>query len=114
MVTDIYASVISVTAANDSHPLWLRTIEDGHLRPYLSGKPQPQRRQDLTPDVYRMNGAIYLTRRETLLRERNFFGQRPRAYVMPRERAIDIDDELDFLIAECIHSRLLNNDEIRK
>ena len=56
-----------------------------------------------------MNGAIYLTRRETLLQERNFYGQRPRAYVMPRERSLDIDDEFDFVLAEYIHSRFHQN-----
>ena len=111
--TEDVTSVIGVTEANDSHPLLLRTIEGGLLRPYLNGEPQPQRRQDLTPDVYRMNGAIYLTRRETLLHERSFYGQRPRAYVMPRERSVDIDDELDFVIAECIHGRLLQKGEIK-
>lgn len=111
--TEDVTSVISVTEANDSHPLWLRTIEDGLLRPYLGDAPEPRRRQDLTPDVYRLNGAIYLTRRETLLRERSFYGQRSRAYVMPRERSLDIDDELDFAFAECVHSRLHQKGEAR-
>ena len=63
------------------------------------------RRQDLSV-VYQINGAIYLTRRDTLVNEQSFFGARPLPYVMPRERSADIDDELDFAIAEFIHARL--------
>lgn len=112
--TEDVTSVISVTAANDCHPQLMQTIEGGLLRPYRSGEQQSRRRRDQAPDVYRLNGAIYLTRRETLLQERSFYGQRPRAYVMPRERALDIDDELDFMIAECVHNRLLQEGEVRR
>lgn len=57
------------------------------------------------PKYYRINGAIYLVTREELNADR--IGQKNCfAYVMPRERSIDIDSELDFIIAE----HLLNKD----
>lgn len=98
-------AVISVTSANSSHPAKLRVIEAGLLRPYLGGEVTQTRRQDLGSDVYRTNGAIYLARREVLMEQGSFYGSRPRAYVMPPERSIDIDTPLDLEIAEFLHAR---------
>jgi CMP-N-acetylneuraminic acid synthetase len=47
-----------------------------------------------------MNGSIYCWRRESF-RERLWDG-RVRIYVMPRERSVDIDDEMDWKIAELL------------
>ena len=37
-----------------------------------------------------------------LTEERNFLGKQTLAYVMPPERSVDIDDILDFRIAEML------------
>lgn len=57
------------------------------------------RTQDLPP-VYEENSCLYLFRRETLLERRNRLGQRPLMYAIDAREALDIDEELDFLIAE--------------
>ncbi len=98
-------AVISVTDANSAHPAKLKLVEDGMLRPYLGTSFTPVRRQDFGFDVYRTNGAIYLTRRDVLMDEHSFYGKRPCAYVMPSERSIDIDTRLDFEIAEFLFQR---------
>jgi CMP-N-acetylneuraminic acid synthetase len=52
---------------------------------------------------YRVNGALYICREDTFTSEQSFF---PRcgtyAFVMPQDRSVDIDTELDFFIAESI------------
>lgn len=113
--TDIFAAldianaetsaVISVTPAGHFHPVYLRRIQDGYLQSVDDTISPDTRRQDISP-LCRINGAIYLTRRDTLVNEHDFFGTKPRAYVMPGERSADIDDELDFAIAEFIHTRM--------
>ncbi len=57
------------------------------------------RRQD-TPKVYDMNDGIYAMWRDTYLTERTVRTDKVRIYVMPPERSIDIDREIDFKIAE--------------
>jgi len=50
------------------------------------------------PAVYSMNASIYVWRREALAR--GLWGGNVKLYVMPRERSIDIDSEVDFLFVE--------------
>jgi CMP-N,N'-diacetyllegionaminic acid synthase len=98
-------AVIAVTSANNGHPLKLRLIEDGVLKYYLKDSKAQTRRQDFTYDVYRTNGAIYLTRRDVLMQEESFYGSRPLALLMPLERSIDIDTQLDFELAQFLFGR---------
>lgn len=58
------------------------------------------RRQD-SPQCYDMNGSIYIWRRDALFRTKEtVFLEDTTFYVMPEERSVDIDTELDFEIAE--------------
>lgn len=57
------------------------------------------RRQD-TPKSYDMNASIYIWKRNALLNEKNLFLEKTGLYVMPEERSIDIDSELDYRFVE--------------
>lgn len=86
---------VSVTEAEQS-PYWMYTLS-GEDRLYSILEPQPNcsRRQDLPP-VYVLNGAIYIAKIDWLLQTRNFLGPDTVAYKMPKDRSLDIDDEMDF------------------
>lgn len=64
------------------------------------------RTQDLPP-VYEENSCIYLFTRDILVSRRNRLGERPLMYEIPAIEAWDIDEELDFLVADmlCRHLR---------
>jgi CMP-N,N'-diacetyllegionaminic acid synthase len=62
------------------------------------------RRQD-SPECFDMNASIYVWKREALTADPKVFYGDTRLYVMPRERSLDIDDELDFAIVELILRR---------
>lgn len=98
-------AVIGVTSAGNAHPMKLKLIENGVLKPYLGDTLAPQRRQDFGFDVFKTNGAIYLTRRDVLMEQDSLFGAYPRPLVMPPERSIDIDTQLDFDISEFIYQK---------
>ena len=98
-------AVIGITSANTSHPRKLKLIEEGILRPFEDDGFQPVRRQDFGYDVYKTNGAIYLARRDVLMQEGSFYGNCPRPLIMPAERSIDIDTQLDFDMAEFLYRR---------
>jgi CMP-N-acetylneuraminic acid synthetase len=55
--------------------------------------------QDLPP-VYEENSCLYIFTRENLLRRRNRLGDRPQLFEMDAAEAWDIDEELDFAIAD--------------
>ncbi len=60
--------------------------------------------QDLPP-VFEENSCIYLFSRQTLVRRLNRLGERPLMFEIDAQEAWDIDDELDFTIADCLLSR---------
>jgi len=53
------------------------------------------RRQD-APPCFDMNASIYAWWRDSLLNSRNVIQNNTRLFVMPEERSMDIDSELDF------------------
>lgn len=57
--------------------------------------------QDLPP-VYEENSCMYIFTRENLSRRRNRLGERPMMFEMDAMEAWDIDDELDFTIADIL------------
>jgi len=59
------------------------------------------RTQDLPP-VYEENSCIYLFTRETLAQRRNRLGERPMMFAIPAEEAWDIDEEIDFTVADVL------------
>lgn len=93
-------SVVSVSEIpHHYHPLWAWKLDEGRLTPFLKGAERYYRRQDL-PTLYCRNGAIYLVSRRTLLEDNSLFGKVCRPLVMPRFRAVNLDEEWDFLFAE--------------
>jgi len=57
------------------------------------------RRQD-APKTFDMNASIYIWTRENLLKSDTLFSDKTGLYIMPEERSIDIDAELDFEFVE--------------
>jgi len=57
------------------------------------------RRQD-APKSFDMNASIYIWDRDTILHEKELFLPNTGLYVMPEERSIDIDSELDYKVVE--------------
>ncbi|AAO09307.1 TPA: NTP transferase domain-containing protein [Vibrio vulnificus] len=95
-------AVVSVCPCDHS-PLWANTLpDDRSMADFIRHEVSQLRSQDL-PDYYRINGAIYLTRVSRFYQENSLFlSSNIFAYVMDNESSVDIDHELDFLIAETV------------
>jgi len=65
------------------------------------------RTQDLPP-IYEENSCIYLFTRAGLEARRNRIGERPLLFEIDRGEAADIDEELDFAVAEFLYRRRSN------
>ena len=96
-------SVVSVCISEHS-PYWMRTIEEGRVYPFLAEGLTYLRRQDL-PIVYRLNGALWVTRREVLMEGDSVYGEDVRPLVMPVDDSVDIDTPTDVALAELILGR---------
>lgn len=87
---------------SDKPPQWTYTLgAGGALGAVLPAAGGEARRQDL-PSVYAINGAVYVARVPWLLEHEGFVGPGTLGYVMPKARSIDIDDELDLVLAEAL------------
>ncbi len=91
-----------VTVTQPSHNPYYTLVEtqqDGTLR--LSKPTALSRRQD-APAVWGLNGSIYVWSRAALARAAadGFWSVAATPSPMPRERSVDIDDLLDFQLAE--------------
>lgn len=52
------------------------------------------------PAVYAMNASIYVWKRAVL--GQDLWASQPRLHIMPRERSIDVDSEIDFKLIELL------------
>ncbi|TFG71863.1 MAG: acylneuraminate cytidylyltransferase family protein, partial [Anaerolineales bacterium] len=94
-------SVVSVCPVH-KHPYWMKQItDDGRLVDYALPERKYTYRQEL-PVVYALNGAIYLTRRDILLKKSSFYTKNTYAYIMPPERSMDVDTVWDLQLVDLI------------
>lgn len=96
------ANMVSSVCEMDHSPLWSNILpEDLSMENFEDEKIALLPRQSL-PIYYRENGAVYIVKVTHLLSEKNIYKRKSFAYVMDRRKSIDIDEEIDFLIAERI------------
>jgi len=95
-------AIISVCEMDHS-PLWSNTLNESFsMKGFLRDEVLNKRSQDLET-YYRLNGAIYICKTNKLLEEESFFlKENIFAYIMDRKSSIDIDEEIDFKIAETL------------
>ena len=60
------------------------------------------RRQDV-PEGYDLTTVAYVAKPDFILSTENLFSGRVKAFLVPKERSIDIDSKFDFTIAETIY-----------
>lgn len=97
-------AVVSVCEA-ECPPAWIGQLGPEQLMDvFISSKYKGLRSQDLGC-WYRLNGAIYLIGIDEFKHEHDFMPMGTKAYIMPRERSIDIDNESDFNFALALKSR---------
>ena len=99
--------VMSVCEVKE-HPYELMSFVGEEIRLAFDRPKTFSRRQDF-PEFYYVNGAIYLVRTATFLRDHTLFPERCIPYVMDRRYSLDIDSPLDLHIAECTMSWALND-----
>ena len=94
--------VRSVTLAGH-HPYWMKRLDGDRLVPFVDGVDESKYyRRQLLPSAYRLNGAVDVTWYRTVMEKGLLYSGDVRGYVMPVERSIDLDSELDFALAELL------------
>ena len=103
-------SLISCYDASHVHPSIMYEFNEEKLQLYDQSSIM-MRRQKFNP-VYVRNGCIYIVKREYYQKERRLVCDSPIGYKMSRSKSLNIDEDLDFVIAEAIlgdHGLLLDS-----
>lgn len=94
-------SVIAVHELEDHHPIRIKKIIDDRIVDFCLPEKPESRRQDLKPSAYIRSGSIYALKRDHLMIDGRRYGSfESRPYILPPERAINVDTEVDFITAE--------------
>tara|TARA_B100000780_G_C21000415_1_gene400278 strand:- start:95 stop:835 length:741 start_codon:yes stop_codon:yes gene_type:complete len=101
---------ISITPANRS-PYFnmVRFLPDHSVEVLNTAKTIVNRRQD-SPDVFDITTVVYATTAQYIKENQSIFSGRVTAVVVPKNRAVDIDDIYDFICAEAILNSEVYND----
>ena len=92
-------SVMSMYELTDFSLKKIKKIKDGIILPFFQEEgATSSMRQDLEK-MYKRNCAVYLTK-VSFIKEGDLFGKISRAYIMPEERSVDINQPVDFDLAE--------------
>lgn len=106
LITTKADSVIAVHKLDDHHPIRIKKIVDDKIVDFCLPEIPETRRQDLKPDAYIRSGSIYgLTRHHLVVEGRRFGSENSRPYILAPEKAVNVDTEIDFLIAEKLISQ---------
>ena len=95
---------VSLCVADPPPEYHFRINAQHRLNPVIASS-KALRRQDL-PLSYTLNGAVYVFERKWFLANGKLKMADAAAYLMPPERSIDIDTDMDFMLAEmCMRQR---------
>jgi CMP-N,N'-diacetyllegionaminic acid synthase len=101
------ADSVRAVASAAKHPYKMWKFDGQFIRPFLdesfTGMKEPfnANRQDLPP-VFQNNGCMNAFWPETILRKHSVTGERIAGYAMEDWESVNIDTELDFLLAEAL------------
>lgn len=87
-------------SVNTVHPIKEFLWKEG--KPWNYDPARQPKSQDL-PEIYALNFAVSVLSRETMIQCENVVGKRPWLMPIDYEEATDIDDEIDFKIAEYLY-----------
>ena len=93
---------IAVHQLDDHHPARIKKIINGQLVDFCTPEPLEARRQDLKPNAYIRSGSIYAMRKEFLMKKRARYGGIDIPYILPTDRALNIDGPRDLQLAKLI------------
>ena len=97
------ADGVRSVCVSDEHPYGIQKMDGNRLQPFMDNIDRSKYyRRQMLPTVYRFNGAVDVTWCKTVMKKGQLYTGDLRGYVMPPERSVDIDNELDFILTEAL------------
>lgn len=82
----------------DKSPTLFTTLDKNSMAKDISGIDNGYRRQN-EEELFYPNGAIFISKKSTYLKNASFFTEYTEAYVMSKSHSLDVDDKQDFFDA---------------
>ncbi len=95
------ADAVTSVCEVDHSPLWVMTLPENLSLVEFNKRDSDTPRQFLEK-YYRLNGAVYIRKIKYDNSKIQILDSKDYAFIMPREHSIDIDTELDFIIAKSL------------
>ena len=95
------SNVISVTPSSRNPYYNMLEVINDKIKKVKTHKQKITDRRD-APKVYSMNDGIYIWKKEVLFSKSPLVNNNTSLYVMPAERSVDIDEEIDLLLAKAL------------
>jgi len=102
MLNDETDMVITVTPSARSPYFNMVTRQEDGDSHRIYGETLIHRRQD-APCTYDMTTVAYVSRPTYILNNHGLFDGKIKSVIVPKERAVDIDDQFDFIVAETFY-----------
>lgn len=103
-IIDVYANkkLKSLTTVNRlNHPLeWVGTFKSGKFKTLLNN--DDFKMSQNTENFFQLNGFVYITDKSYLIKHKRFITKDTYMHIIPFEKSIDIDTEVDFRTAEAL------------
>jgi len=103
MLCDKTDMVITVTPSQRSPYFNMVTRQEEGTSEIVNSDVRLSRRQDV-PSTFDITTVAYVSRPAYILQNTNLFSGKVKSVIVPKERAIDIDDAYDFMVAETIYN----------
>lgn len=104
-------SIMSLKELTDFSVKKIKKVAEDIIFPFLDDEGATSSQRQNLEKVYKRNCAIYLTKTKYILRG-DLFGKLSLAYLMPEERSIDINQPVDFELAEFWLKKLKEKNEL--
>jgi len=102
-------AIVGIAEEVKSHPAYLLELDrQGRITSLNNDFSSAVRRQDLST-LYRMEGTVYISKTDALLKNKGFYHSRTLGYIVPEWKSHEIDSLIDFICIEAImqHRELL-------
>lgn len=104
-------SAVGMVELTNDHPSWTFKIsDDGFIRSYVQEATSIQNFNRQLLDKAYLPYSIYAVRWEAFKKYKKFYLEKTLPYFLRREQKIEIDDEVDFYVAECLIKKYLSKE----
>jgi CMP-N-acetylneuraminic acid synthetase len=100
-------SVMGMVKLSDFSVKKLKLIKGKRILPLVKKEGRQSSKRQSLPDIYKRNAAIYTTK-ISFIKKNDLFGRKSLAHIMPPERSVDINSDIDFEFAEFLMKKRKN------